>query len=112
MPFSNRDRWQLIEKSIHHLRGRFCRRIAKPSGDYDGSIAGAAEPDGAQVLAESADEPDRGCSSECCQVVVVDLVMKRGVTSLVQPRELIEADGAAIREHKSVECNGQPRLSH
>ena len=43
--------------------------------------------------------------------MVIDLVPQPGVAGLVEPLELVEADGIAVGHEQPMEHNGQTRLA-
>src|SRR5580765_6784776 len=78
--FPDGDCRKPIEKPVHHLHRSLRRRIADTTGDDDRSVPIATpETSTSQVLGQSADQSNCGCSSECGQVVVIHLVAEAGV---------------------------------
>src|SRR6266446_8275066 len=51
----------------------------------------------------------RGAEDE--EIVVVDLIPQAGITYLVEPPELIQADGITVRHDEAMERDGKPRLA-
>ena len=49
--------------------------------------------------------------SEDAEIVVVDLIPQAGVADLVEPLELIEADGIPVRHEHAMEDDGQTGLA-
>jgi hypothetical protein len=43
--------------------------------------------------------------------VVVDLIAEAGITYLVEPLELVQADGITIRHDEAMKRDGEPRLA-
>src|SRR5256885_17108776 len=102
MSFANRDGRQPIEESVHRLSARLRRRVGRVTGHDDRAVATAtAEASRADELPESADETDGGGRAERGPVVLIDLIAEARVADLVQSGMLVEAGGAAVREHQT-----------
>src|SRR2546425_4097840 len=75
VPFANRDGWQPVQETVHHLQAGLRRGIGRTAGDDDGAITVAvAEAGGAEVLREAADQPHRAGRTQRGPIVAIDAI--------------------------------------
>jgi hypothetical protein len=86
------------------------RRARGKSLLHEVPTRGVEWPSGARLAYGSKrSKPQR--HSEDAQIVVVDPVSEPGVTDLIEPLELVEADGIAVWHKDAVEGDSQTRLA-
>ena len=69
-----------------------------------------SEPAGS-AFGDGSESADRERNTEDAEIVVIDLVPQAGVADLVEPLELVEADGIAVGHEHAMEHDGQTRLA-
>src|SRR5262249_4147149 len=109
MAFADCHRGQDVEKFIENLR-RGLRCARGKSLLHEVAPRGVECPSGAR-LAYGSKRSERQGHSEDAQIVVVDLVSEPSITDLIEPLELVKADGIAVWHKDAVEGDSQARLA-
>ena len=94
-----------FEDLRRRLRGALRKSLAHEVG------AGRSEGTSGSCLADGSESTDGQGDPENSEIVVVDLIPQACISDLVEPLELIETNGVAIRHQRSVEDDGQTRLA-
>src|SRR6266478_6825722 len=109
MSFANCDRGHDVEKFVENLcRGLSCA-LPKSLPETVGSRL-AQDPSGAN-LRHGSECANRQRGAEDAEIVLVDLIPQAGITYLVEPLELIQADGITVRHDEAMKHDGKPRLA-
>ena len=107
--FPDGDRGHDVEELVEDLRGRL-RGALRKSLAHEVAAVGIERASGAS-FAHGAESPDGKRDPEDAEIVVVDLIAQSGVADLVEPLELIEADGVSVRHEQAMKDDGQTCLA-
>src|ERR1700694_5788955 len=108
MSFANCDCGHDVEKFVENL----CRRLscALPKSLPETVGPRLAQDSSGASLRHCPKCANRERGAEDAEIVVVDLIPQAGIAYLVEPLELIQADGITIRHDEAGEGDGKPRL--
>ena len=75
------------------------------------SVLDALREPAVPAFGDGSESADRERDSEDAEIVVVDLIPQPRIADLIEPLELIEADGIAIGHEQAMEHDGQTCLA-
>ena len=107
--FPDGHRGHDVQKLLEDLCRRLRRRLRESLAHEVGIRCG--ERTRGPCLANGSESANSERDSEDAEVVIVDLIPQAGVADLVEPFELIEADGIPIGHEHAMEHDGQTGLA-
>src|SRR4051812_42352708 len=112
MAFANRDRRRTIQETVHHLqRGLACAVRGTASDDHRPVALARTEAGGTERLRQPSDQTDGGRGPERGPVVLIYLIAESRIANLVQARQSIQRERAAVWHHEAMEGDGEPGLA-
>src|SRR6516165_7335724 len=103
--FADGHRWHDVQELLEDLCGRL--RCASRESLTHQVRAGRGEGACGPGLRDGPEATNGQRYPKDAEIVVIDLIPQPGVADLVEPLELIEADGISVRHKHAVKQNGQ-----
>src|SRR5215472_14452083 len=114
MTFANGDGWWDVEKAIENVQ-RGLRQAPGNTlsvsaqvrcGQASYSAVGGAD------RGQTGNRADRDGGAKDFEVVIIDPVVERGFSDLIEARSLVEVDGVTVRHDQPMEDNGKTFLTN
>ncbi len=107
--FADGHRGHDVEEFVEDLRGGLRGALRESLAHEIGT--GCVERACRSSFGDRSDRSDGERHTEDAEIVVVDLVPQAGVADLVEPLELVEADGISVRHEQAMEHDGETCLA-